>query len=98
MFPAQWGGEGQESGIRVLSGSLEVVDGFVHVERVPEDDGGDHEVEGHDAFFLAGAGAVMDASLGMGKHGAGQGVAGFGLVQSSMKSVRSIRPISPRAR
>jgi hypothetical protein len=36
---------------------------FVHVDRVPERDGSDHEVERHGAFLLGGIRAIMNASL-----------------------------------
>jgi len=50
MHPPQWGREGQELRSGVPAGFPEMVDGFVHVQHVLEDDGGNHEVEGDDAF------------------------------------------------
>jgi len=43
-LPTQRRRERQEVRIRVPAGCLAPVDGFVHVEGVPEEDGGNHEV------------------------------------------------------
>ena len=81
--------------------------GLLDVGRVPVDDGGDDEVQRHDAFLLGLVRPVVDAALGMREHGPGEGMSraspllspawhsmrSWGLsIQSSMNSVRSMRP------
>ncbi len=68
----------ERAGLREMAGR------FVHVDRVPERDGGDDEVERHGPFLLGGVGAIMNASLRVGKYGPGQRVSRFALVEACM--------------
>ena len=47
--------------VRVGQSTLtpQIVGGLVHVARVPVDDGGDDEVQSHDAPLLSGVGTIM---------------------------------------
>ncbi len=46
-----------------LGGLREVAGGLVHVDRIPERDGGDDEVERHGPLLLGGIRAIMNAPL-----------------------------------
>ena len=54
---------GKQLGIVERAGLRDVVGSFVHVDRVPERDGGDDEVERHGAFLLGRVRAIMNAPL-----------------------------------
>ena len=54
---------GKQLGIVERAGLREVVGGLVHVDRVPERDGGDDEVERHGPLLLGGIRAIMNAPL-----------------------------------
>ena len=85
--------------------------GALEVSRVPQDDGGDEQIEARRAVLLVLIGAVADLSEAMDEHRPRQAVAGFALVQllsrlrrscgslsqSSVKRVRSSRPTSRNA-
>ena len=54
---------------------------LLDVGRVPVDDGGDDEVQRHDAFLLGLVRPVVDAALGMREHGPGEGMSRLALVE-----------------
>ena len=56
-------------------------DGVVEVVGVPEDDGGDREVEAGGTVALVFEGAVPDLAVAMEKQGAGERVPGLALVE-----------------
>ena len=64
--------------------SAQVLGGFVHVRSVPVDDRGDDQVQGHDTLLLGIVRAVTDTALGMGEHGARQGMARLALVEARL--------------
>ena len=53
----------KQLGVIEWAGLREVVGGFVHVDRVPERDGGADAVERHGPFLLSRVRAIMDAPL-----------------------------------
>lgn len=53
----------KQLGIVERAGLCEVAGRFVHVDRVPERDGGDDEVERHGPFLLSRVRTIMNAPL-----------------------------------
>jgi hypothetical protein len=87
-------------------------DGAFQVKRVPQRDGGDHQVKTAGAILLIFEGTVADLAQPIEKYSLGEGVLASPLLrpavtrrrkagscnQASVNSVRSILPISRRAR
>ena len=66
-----------------------------HVQRVPIDDGGDHEIEPRCAKALVLEGPVGQPPLAMDINGVGEKVMRFSLVQSSMAAAAQFRVLQP---
>ena len=73
----------------------QVIDGLVHVAGVPVDDGGDDEIQGHDASLLSGVGAVMDSSLRMREDSLGQGMARLALAEARLARHTQLEAFDP---
>ena len=94
-----------------FAAGAQLVDGAAEIDGVPEDDGGDGEIEAGGAVALVFEGPIADFAETVEEHGTGEGVACFALVetsvgppaqggsliQSSVNNVRSRRPISRSA-
>src|SRR3546814_13019457 len=63
MFPAHRGGMGKEIVGHRGRGRSQMLDGGVHVSRVPIDNGGDHQVEAGCPILLGLMAAIDDAPL-----------------------------------
>ena len=85
MLPAERGNVGEQLIGRSFGLGAKLGDGVVEVDGVPEDDGGDREVEAGGTVALVFEGAVPDLPVTMDKQGAG-------LCPSSWRTV----PITPR--
>ena len=69
--------------------------GTFQIDRVPEDDGRRHQVEAAGPVALLFETAVSNFSQPVEEHGAGQGVAGFALVQSGMHAAAQLDALQP---
>ena len=58
------------------------VDGFFEIDSVPQNDGGDHQVEAPGAVALIFVGAVADFAESMETDGPGQGVVCLAFVEA----------------
>jgi hypothetical protein len=54
---------GKQLGVVERAGLREVAGSFIHVDCVPERDGGDDEIERHGPLLLGGVRAIMNAPL-----------------------------------
>jgi len=72
----------KQLGVVERAGLRKVAGRSVHIDRVPERDGSNGEVECHGAFLLCRVRAIMNAPLRVGKDGFRQRVARFTLVQA----------------
>ncbi len=79
MLPAERG-EISEQLVRNILGLAQSGDGALEVPRVPQDDGGDEEVQARSAVLLVLVGAVTDLAKAMDENGPRQAVACFALV------------------
>ena len=80
MLPSQ----GRQMGEKVIGhrgGGLQGGNGTLKVAGVPQDDGGNHQIQPGRAVLLVLVGAVADFAETMDEDGAGEAVAGFALVQ-----------------
>jgi len=66
---------------RVSALGAKLGNGVAEVDGVPEDDGGDREVEAGGTVALVFEGAVPDLPVTMEKQGAGERVSGLALVE-----------------
>ena len=55
--------------------------GVAEVDRIPEDDGGDREVEARGTVALVFEGAVPDLTMTMKKQGAGERISGLAFIE-----------------
>ena len=63
VLPAEGRRVGKQLGVVERAGLREVAGCFIHVDRVPERDGGDDEIERHGPLLLGGVRAIMNAPL-----------------------------------
>ena len=80
MLPAERRQMGQKM-IGHILGLAQGGDGRLQISRVPEDDGGDKQVEAGGAVLLVLVGSVADFAEPMDEDRAGQAVAGLALVE-----------------
>ena len=66
---------------RGVAGAAQMIDGPAHVEGVPVDDRGRHQVQARRPKLLAFNGAIGQAALLLGEHRGSQGMARLALVQ-----------------
>ena len=67
----------------------------LQVDRVPEHNSCRHQVEAAGPVALLLEAAVADFAQAIEEHGAGQGVAGFSLVQSGMHAAAQLDALQP---
>ena len=111
MLPAEWRDVLEQGRIDGL-GFPKQSDGAFQVERVPQRDGGDHQVKTAGAILLILERTVADLAQPIEKYSLGEGVPSFALIQASRDAAAqcwilqpgqreqraSILPISRRAR
>ena len=61
-----------QAGVGELSNFAKMLSGFIHIQRIPVDDGGDDQIERHGAFLLRKTRSVIDTTLGRCKDCLGQ--------------------------
>ena len=95
MLPAERRQVLQQALIDGLAVTTQGVRGPFQVDRVPQHDGRRHQVEATGPVALLLETAVADFAQSVEEHGAGQGVAGFALVQSSMHAAAQLNALQP---
>ena len=97
MICSQPSGEvnGNRPGSVILAGLSEIVCRLVHVERVPEYDGSDDEVESHGVFLVRGIRSIIDAALRMGEYGTSERVTGCILVEAGLTFHAAVTVFDP---
>ena len=73
-------------------------EGAFQIDRVPQCDGGDHQVETAGAILLILEGTVSDLAQPIEKHSLGEGVSGFALVEARSDAASQGRILQPSQR
>ena len=94
MLLAQWRQMGQEAVVRV-SGVPQRLHHPFQVSRVPEHDGGDHQVEAAGTVALVLEAAVAQFTQPVEEHGAGQRILGLALVQTDLYPAAQLDVLQP---
>jgi hypothetical protein len=81
VLPAERGNVGEQFVGQSFGLGAKLSNGVAEVDRIPEDDCGNGEVEARGAVALAFEGAVPDLPVTMKKQGAGERVSGLALVE-----------------
>ena len=84
VLPAERGNVGEQLIGRSFGLGAKLSDGVLEVDGVPEDDGGDREVEAGGTVALVFEGAVPDLAVSMEKQGAGERVSGLAFIESGV--------------
>ena len=91
MFPAHRGGMGKEIVGHRGRGRSQMLDGGVHVSRVPIDNGGDHQVEAGCPILLGLMAAIDDAPLTESVDRLRQDMSLFAVVETGLATPAQIR-------
>ena len=95
MFPAHRGGMGKEIVGHRGRGRSQMLDGGVHVSRVPIDNGGDHQVEAGCPRLLGLMAAIDDAPLTESVDRLRQDMSLFAVVETGLATPAQIRVFKP---
>ena len=95
MLPAERRGMGEKLVGNVFAARAQLIDGAAEIDGVPEDDGGDGEVEAGCAVALVFEGAVTDFAEAVEEHGAFEGVVRLALVEPGIGSPTQSRVADP---
>ena len=84
MLPSERRDVGEKLVGNDFAARAQLVDGAAEIDGVPENDGGDGEIEAGGAVALVFEGAVADFAEAMEEHGAREGVARLALVEAGV--------------
>jgi hypothetical protein len=84
VFPSERGDVGEQGVGQGFALGAKLGDGVTEIDGVPEDDGGDREVETGGPVALVFEGAVADLAVAMEKQGPGQCVSGLAFIEPSV--------------
>ena len=84
MLPAKRGDVGEKLIGNGFAARAQLADGAAEIDGVPEDDGGDGEIEAGSAIALIFEGPIADFAETMEEHGARQGVARLAFVEAGV--------------